>query len=150
MTKKEYEYSDFGSHLRQQRKLKYSTVKFFSKATGIPVKDLYGYETGRTFPPIEKFVKICQCLDKSATYMLAPILQLEHTEQEIMHLIEDTDLKTMIRDDEELSKMIKFTLLGFQILYQTKKHFNHEGDVIDYLSVLKSKLFYEGQLKKLI
>ena len=148
MANSKNEYSEFGKHLRNQRKLKYGDMKAFSQATGISSKDLYGYESGRTFPPIEKFVKICQCLDKSATYMLSPILKLDDTEHEIMLLIEDTDIKDMIRD-KELSSLIKFTFLGFQILYQTKRHFNHEGDIVDYLNVLKNKLFFEGQLRKL-
>jgi transcriptional regulator with XRE-family HTH domain len=87
MVKSTYEYSEFGKHLRSQRKLKFDDMKAFSSANDIPSKDLYEYESGRTFPPIEKFVKICSCLDKSPTYLLSPILKLEHSEQEFLHLL---------------------------------------------------------------
>ena len=147
VAKKHYEYSEFGTLLRKQRKLMFGDIKSFSSATNISPKDLYGYESGRTFPPIEKFVKICICLDKSATYMLSPILKLDHTEQQIVHLIEDKDFKDMLRD-EKLSAILISTLIGFQILCQSKKHLGHEGSAIDYLNIIKKKLFYEDQRRE--
>jgi hypothetical protein len=144
VAKKHYAYSEFGTLLRKQRKQMFGDIKSFSFATNIPPKDLYGYESGRTFPPIEKFVKICTCLDKSATYMLSPILKLDQSERQIVHLVEDKDFKEMIRD-EKLSTILISTLIGFQILYQSKKHLGHEGSAIDYLNIIMKKLFYEDQ-----
>jgi hypothetical protein len=106
MEKKKYKYSDFGRLLRRQRKMKFGDIKSFFNATGIPLKDLYEYESGRVFPPIEKFVTICKRLDKSATYMLSPILELTHIEHEIMNTFEDADVKEIL-EDEELANMLK-------------------------------------------
>jgi hypothetical protein len=39
--------------------------------------------------------------------------------QEIMYLCEDVDVKEIL-EDKELANMLKVTLLGYQILYQTK------------------------------
>jgi transcriptional regulator with XRE-family HTH domain len=144
----ENKYAEFGRHLRNTRKMKYDDIKDFCNKTGIPPKIMYNYESGRTFPPIEKFIKICQCLDRSATYMLSPVLKLSDVGQEILILFEDTDLKDMLQD-KEVSDLLKFTLLGFQILFHTKKHFNYDGDMVAYLNEIKEKLFTEGQLKRL-
>jgi len=35
------------------------------------------------------------------------------------------------------------------MLYLTKNHFKHKGDAIGYLDELKSKLFEEGQLRRI-
>ena len=141
-------YADFGQHLKATRKLKYDDIKEFCEETGIPLKMMYDYESGRTFPPIERFVKICQCLDRSATYMLSPILKLSSIEQDIMVLFEDAGLKEIMRD-QEVANMLRFTLFGFQLIHLTKKHFDYNGDMVEYLKVVKDKLFTEGQMKKL-
>lgn len=145
---KTYKYSAFGKHLRSVRKIKYPELRAFSKITGIPEKQLYDYETGRIFPPIEKFITICKYLDKSAAYMLSPFIDYTQNEKDIMNFFEEADVKQILKD-EEIAKILKFTLLGFQLLYLTKSHFNHKGDVITYLNELKSKLFEEGQLKRI-
>jgi hypothetical protein len=46
--------------------------------------------------------------------------------------------------DKSLSTILMSTLIGFQILYQFKKHFGHEGSAIDYLYTIKNNLFDEG------
>jgi transcriptional regulator with XRE-family HTH domain len=148
MEKKQYKYSGFGKHLKKVRKLNYSDIKEFSKITGIPLKLMYEYERGRTFPPIEKFITICKVLDKSPTYMLTPLLDMNQYERDLLLLYQDTDVREMLQDPE-LSNILKFTLIGYQILYQTRKHFNTKGDVVDYLNFVKEKLFSEGQLKRL-
>jgi len=149
MEKKVYKYKDFGDHLKRARKMKYGDVKSFSKASGITLKLLYEYESGRVFPPIEKFIIICKTLDKSPTYMLSPLLDMNDQEKELIYLYQDTDVRGMLQD-EDLKDILKFTLLGFQIFYLTKNHFKHKGDIINYLDELKSKLFEGGQLKKII
>ncbi len=148
MGRKKYKYSDFGIHLKRSRKLKYNDLKEFSRATGISLKLLYEYESGRTFPPIERFITICKELDKSPTYMLTPLLDMNRYERELLFLYQDTDIREMLKDPE-VSGILNFTLIGFQILYQTRKHFNAKGDVVDYLNFVKNKLFNEGQLKRL-
>jgi len=145
---KKYKYAEFGKLARKWRKTKYGDIKTFSKVTGIPEPLLYQYEIGRSFPSIENFITICQHLDKSPSYMLSPFIELNHQEQEILTIYEETGLREMLQD-EEVASRLKFTLMGFQLLYQTKKHFNHSGDVMSYLNVLKEKLFEEGQLKKI-
>ncbi len=117
-------------------------------AADIPKKQLYEYESGRIFPLIEKFIKICKCLNKSATYILSPLLELSHSEQEILYIFEDIEIKEILKD-KEIANTLKFTLLGFQILYKTKEHFKDNGDVINYLNIINTKLFEEGQLNKL-
>ena len=143
-----YKYAAFGKLVRKWRKLKYGDMKSFSKVTGIPEPLLYQYEIGRTFPPIENFITICNCLHKLPTYMLSPFLELHQSEQKLIKLYEETEFKELLQD-EEIANILKFTLLGFQILYQTKKHFNDKNDVITYLNKLKEKLFEEGQVKKI-
>jgi transcriptional regulator with XRE-family HTH domain len=145
---KKYKYADFGKLLRKWRKIKYGDIKSFSKVTGISEPLLYQYEIGRNFPPIENFITICKYLEKSPSYMLSPFIELNHQEQELLTIYEETGLREMLQD-EEVAKRLKFTLLGFQLLFQTKKHFNHSGDVMSYLNDLKEKLFVEGQLKKI-
>ncbi len=145
---KKYKYADFGKLLRKWRKIRYGDIKAFSKITGIPESLLYQYEIGRNFPPIENFITICQHLDKSPTYMLSPFFELNHQEIKLVTLYEEADLREILKD-EEVANFLKFTLLGFQLLFQTKKHFNHNGDVMDYLNKLKEKLFEEGQIKKI-
>jgi len=87
-------------------------------------------------------------MDKSPTYMLSPLLDMNDQEKELIYLYQDTDVRGMLQD-EDLKDTLKFTLLGFQIFYLTKNHFKHKGDVINYLNELKSKLFEGGQLKKI-
>jgi len=143
-----YKYAAFGKLVRKWRKLKYGDMKAFSKASGIPEPLLYQYEIGRTFPPIENFITICNCLKKLPTYMLSPFLELRQSEQKLIKLYEETEFKELLQD-EEIANILKFTLLGFQILYHTKKNFNDKNDVITYLNKLKEKLFEEGQVKKI-
>ena len=148
MENKRYKYADFGIFLKRTRKIKYDDIQSFSRAADIPKKQLYEYESGRIFPPIEKFIKICKCLDKTATYMLSPLLEISQPEKEIMHMYSDFNIKELLQD-AEIANIMKFILLGFQLLYKTRQHFNDEGDVITYLKNLNDKLFEEGQLKKL-
>ena len=148
MEKKAYKYSDFGQHLRKIRKLKYDNIKEFSKTTNIPLKHLYEYESGRTFPPIEKFIEICKALDRTPTYMMTPLLDMQKDEQELMRFYYDNDVREIL-NEPEITKMLKFALSVVQLLYHTRKHFNMEGDIFDHLTFLKDKLFNEGNLKKL-
>ncbi len=50
---------------------------------------------------------------------------------------------------KEIENILKFTLFEFQILYKTKEHFKDNGNVINYLNIINTKLFEEGQLNKL-
>ena len=45
--------------------------------------------------------------------MLSPLLELSHSEQEIMHMFEDIEIKEILKD-KEIANILKFTLLGFQ------------------------------------
>lgn len=147
MKKKEYEFADFGRILKETRKMKYDDIKSFSRALDISETAIYDYEMGRVFPPINKFIKICNVLKKSPVYFLSPYLKLSKSEQEILHIFEGINIKEIL-NDEQIANILKFTLLGFEILYQSKKHMNYEGDVIDFLNNVKGKLFADGQLKK--
>ena len=148
MANKKYEYSDFGKHLRSQRKLKYGAIKSFSQATGIPPKDIYEYESGRTFPPIEKFITICKALERTPTYMLTPLFDMQKEEQELMRFYYDNDFNEILQDPE-IKNILKFALSCMQLLYYTRKNSNIEGNIIDHLNYLKDKLFKEGNFKKL-
>lgn len=148
MEKKAYKYSDFGQHLRKIRKLKYGNIKEFSKTTNIPLKHLYEYESGRSFPPIEKFIEICKALDRTPTYMMTPLLDMKKDEQELMRFFYDNDVKEILQDPE-ITNILKFALCCLQLLYHTRKHSNMEGNIIDHLTFLKDKLFNEGNFKKL-
>jgi len=75
--------------------------------------------------------------------MISPLLDMNDQEKELIYMYQDPDIKEMLQD-EDLKNILKFTLLGFQMLYLTKNHFNHKGDVISYLDELKSKLFDKG------
>ena len=145
---KRYKFADFGKFLKRTRKIKYNDIQSFSKAVGIPKKQLYEYESGRIFPPIEKFIKICKCLDKTATYMLSPLLEISQSEKEIIHLYSDFNIKELLKDDE-ISKLMKCMLLGFELLYKIRKHVDvDEEDAITYLREIHDKLFEEFKLKK--
>jgi transcriptional regulator with XRE-family HTH domain len=148
MEKKAYKYSDFGQHLRKIRKLKYSDIKEFSKTTNIPLKHLYEYESGRIFPPIEKFLEICKALDRTPTYMMTPLLDMQKDEQELMRFYYDNNVREILQDPE-IRNILKTALSCFQLLYYTRKHLNIDGDIIDHLTFLKDKLFNEGNFKKL-
>lgn len=148
MEKKVYKYKDFGDHLKRARRIKYSNIKEFSRVTGISLKNLYEYERGRVFPPIEKLVAICKCLNRSPNYMLYPLLNFPSNEEQIIKIFEETETREMLKD-QELAKKLKFALNILQILHLTRKHFNMNGDMVDYLEFLKDKLFNEGQIKKI-
>ena len=107
-----------------------------------------GVEIGRTFPPIDNFIAICKALNKSPTYFLAPYLELSKDENEILFLFEGLNIKEIFKDPE-VSRIMKFTLLGFSIMYEIKKHFGYEGDIIEFLYHLREKLFDGGQIKKI-
>jgi transcriptional regulator with XRE-family HTH domain len=148
MGNKEYEYADFGKHIRNQRKLKYSDMKAFSQATSISIKDLYGYECGRTFPPIEKFISICQALDRTPTYMMIPLYDMQKEEQDLIQFFYENDLREILKDPE-VRTILTFALSCLQLLYHTRKHSNTKSNIIDDLHSLKDKLFREGNFKKL-
>ena len=148
MVKKEYKNSDFGQHLRKLRKLKYGNLKEFSQITNIPLKHLYEYESGRIFPPIEKFIAICKALDRTPTYMMLPLIDMQKDELELMRFYYDNGVREMLQEPE-IRNMLKFALSVVHLLYHTRKHFNMEGDIFDNLNFLKDKLFSEGKLKKL-
>lgn len=148
MEKKAYKYSDFGQHLRQIRKLKYSDIKELSKTTNIPLKHLYEYESGRSFPPIEKFIEICKALDRTPTYMMTPLLDMKKDEQELMRFYYENNVREILQDPE-ITNILKLALNCLQLLYYTRKHSNMEGDITDHLTFLKDKLFKEGNFKKL-
>ena len=147
MEKKVYKYSDFGQHLRQIRKLKYDNIKEFSKTTNIPLKHLYEYESGRIFPPIEKFIEICKALNRTPTYMMTPLLDMQKDEHELMRFYYDNDVREILQDPE-ITNILKFALSCLQLLHHTRKHSNMEGNIIDHLTFLKDKLFKED-FKKL-
>jgi len=143
-----HKYVEFGRLLRKSRKIKYGEIKNFSKATGIPEHLLYQYEIGRSFPPIENFITICKYLEKSPTYMLLPYLDLSNDEKEIISIYQEFALNEMLKD-KEMAGFIKFTMLCYELLFQTKKYLNSDKDVMGYLLELKEKLFVEGQIKKI-
>ena len=143
-----HKYVDFGNLLRKVRKIKYGDIKSFSRATKIPEHLLYQYEIGRSFPPIENFITICKYLDKTPTYMLSPYLELSEDEKEIIYIFQDFDLKGMMKD-KEIAGFLKFNMLCYELLYQTKKYMNSDKDVMSYLLELRDKLFVEGQMKKI-
>ena len=97
---------------------------------------------------IEKFIKICKCLDKSATYMLSPLMEITPSEKEIMNIYEDFNIKELLQD-VEISNIVKFTLFGLQLYYKAKQHLIDEEDVLPYIKNIHSKLFDGGQLDKL-
>ena len=148
MEKKGYKYAEFGKILRETRKMNYDDIKSFSRALDIQVSLIYDYEMGRVFPPIDKFIKICNVLNKSPVYLLSPYLKLSESEKEILHIFERIDIKEILNDDQ-IANILKFALLGFEIVYQLKKQMNYEGDVVDFLNNVKGRLFADGQLKKL-
>jgi transcriptional regulator with XRE-family HTH domain len=148
MEKKAYKYYDFGQHLRKIRKLKYDNIKEFSKTTNIPSMHLYEYESGRIFPPIEKFIAICKALERQPTYMLSPLLDMKQDEQEIVRFYYDNGVREILQDPE-MTNILKLALSCLQLLYHTRRHLNMDGDIIDHLNVLKDKLFTEGNFKKL-
>ena len=69
-------------------------------------------------------------------------------EKEVLHIFEGVNIKEILNDDQ-IANVLKFTLVGFEILYQSKKQMNYEGNTIDFLDMIKSKLFVDGQLKKI-
>lgn len=145
---KRYKYTNFGKFLKRTRKIKYADIQSFSKAAGIPKKQLYEYESGRIFPPIEKFIKICKCLDKTASYMLSPLMEISQPEKEMMHLYADFNIKELLQDPE-IANLMKCTLLGYQLLYKIRKHFDYdEEDAITYFRKIHDKIFEELQLRK--
>jgi len=148
MAKKEYKYSDFGQRLRKLRKLKYGDLKEFSKTTNIPLKHLYEYESGRIFPPIEKFIAICKALERTPTYMITPLLDMQKEEQELMRFFYDNNVREILQDPE-IKKILKFALGIMQLMYYTRKNMNLEGSVIENIDFLKNKLYSEGNYKKI-
>lgn len=145
MEKKKYKYSAFGEQLRRLVRSKYGNLKTFSKLTGINISDLYEYEIGRIFPPIEKFLLICRTLDKTPSFMLLPLCELSAENKELVSI---TMLIREILKDEKVAPVLRTILMAFEILYDTRRHFKDESDVISSLMHIKNKLFEEGQLKR--
>jgi transcriptional regulator with XRE-family HTH domain len=142
---KKYKYSAFGEHLRRLVRSKYGSIKTFSKLTGIKISDLYEYEIGRIFPPIEKFLIICKILEKTPSFMLLPLCNLSAEEKELVNM---TMLIKDILKEEKIAPVLRIIIMAFEILYETRRHFKDDSDVISSLVHIKNKLFEEGQLKK--
>ncbi|MFW6138193.1 MAG: helix-turn-helix domain-containing protein [Spirochaetota bacterium] len=143
---KDYKYRDFGRRLRKLIRIKYGDVKQFSIATNINVKDIYDYENGRTFPPINKFITMCKALDKTPSYMLAPLMDLNSEDRRLLDIF---DQIKEISKDREIKPIMEFILLGLEILSHTREYFNDQSEVRDFLNSIKKELFEKGQLRKL-
>ena len=87
MVKKAYKYSVFGERLRNIREKKYPDIATFAKTINIKKGNLYNYELGRIFPPINNFIKICKLLDKSPDYFLLPMIDLKQEDEELIDII---------------------------------------------------------------
>jgi transcriptional regulator with XRE-family HTH domain len=143
---KPYTYADFGSHLKQNIRERYDTLKSFSAASGIPLKQLYDYESGRVFPPIEKFITICRHLDKTATYMLSPLLEIHPHEKELIAVYEEI---REILDDEKVAPILQTIILGVVILFKTRRYLEDDNDVVVSLRNIRRILFEEQRVKAL-
>lgn len=143
--KNKYKYTAFGEHLRKLVRSKYGSIKTFSKLTGINVSDLYEYEIGRIFPPIEKFLIICRTLEKTPSFMLLPLCELSTEDKELVRL---TMLIKEILKDENIAPVLRIIIMAFEILYETRKHLKDHSDVMSSLIHIKDKLLEEGQLRK--
>ena len=80
--------------------------------------------------------------------MLSPYLKMNEGEKEILHIFEGIEVKEILKD-KEIAKILKFTLLGFEILYESKKHLDNGADIIGYLEEVKGMLFEKGKIKRL-
>ena len=80
--------------------------------------------------------------------MLSPYLKMNEGEKEILHIFEGIEVKEILKD-KEIAKILKFTLLGFEILYESKKHLDNRADIIGYLEEVKGMLFEKGKIKNL-
>jgi len=102
--KKERKYKDFGDLLRRLRRENFGDIDSFAKTlTGISKYDLYEYEGGRVFPPIDKFINICKKLNKSPEYMLSPLLDIKIKDKDILELTER--LKIVCQDSRNIDKL---------------------------------------------
>lgn len=87
VVKKPYKYSAFGERLRNIREKKYPDINTFAKVINIKKENIYNYELGRIFPPINNFIKICKALDKSPDYFLLTMINLKKEDEELMEII---------------------------------------------------------------
>ena len=133
---KEHKYVSLGNHLKNEIRNKYRDLKAFSKECGIPVQTLNTYETGRSFPPIDKFIMICKALDRTPSFMLAPLLDLRPKDEEFLNIF--AQLKDFYQDSDAW-KIIQTIFLGLDI-YNIEKSRNVEKDIIDILQSVRDRL----------
>ena len=106
--KRERKYKDFGQLLRKLRKKHFNNIEDFSKAAKIISKsEQYEYESGRVFPPINKFIRICEILNKSPGDLLSPLLKWKKQDNKIIEeLIER--VKYVCKDGRNIDRLDGF------------------------------------------
>ena len=83
--RKKHPYVKLGERIKRVRESneQYKNIDNFSKATDIKKGNLYNYEQGKTLPPIDKLLRICESLDKTPSYLLLPLLKLKTPDKEL-------------------------------------------------------------------
>ncbi len=115
---KKPKYTQFGDWLRKIRKEneKYNDIDVLSEVTGIETKMLYMYEQGRHLPPLNKFIKICNALGKTPSFMLQPLLDIPKPEDkdliDFFDVFQSTYHKTPFKD---IAKILVLSLNCIQL-----------------------------------
>ena len=133
---KDYKYVSLGKRLKDEIVKKYRDIKTFSSICGIPAQTLSTYVVGRSFPPVDNFIKICKALDKTPSYILAPLLDLSLKDKEFLEIF--AKMKEFYNDPDAW-RLIRTVFLGLDI-YGFEKKRNTEKDIINILEGIKLRL----------
>lgn len=120
-------YFTFGKHLSNEIKIQYSEIKSFCKKIDIPYGTMNKYLSGRSFPPIETFIKICNALGKTPSYMLKPFLDIPNPDEK--DLIDYFDIFQSTYKATTYKQLAKIMILGLDFLHLGKQIYGSEDPV---------------------
>jgi transcriptional regulator with XRE-family HTH domain len=113
-------YALFGNHLKKIVKEKYGSVSKFSEIVKLPTSVLYSYFSGENFPKLDRFIKICEVLDKTPSYMLMPLLELKEVDKKFLEIF---NRLRNIYEDKELRYFVETMVNGLEIVKIQKERY---------------------------
>ena len=126
----------FGKRLKNIRLVKYENLNKLSEITGIARGTLYNYEEGKAFPPIDNFIRICEALDKTPSFLLKPFLKISLIDKDFLELFEKMK---EFRNDPDAWELIEFMFLGLDI-YSMEQRKDTLKDIVTILKGFKNIL----------
>jgi transcriptional regulator with XRE-family HTH domain len=113
-------YALFGNRLKEIVKEKYGSVSKFSEIVKLPTSVLYSYFSGENFPKLDRFIKICEVLDKTPSYLLMPLLELKEVDKKFLEIF--NRLRNLY-EDKELRYFVDTMVSGLEIVKMQKERY---------------------------